>query len=404
MNPELDCAQLLTQLSREQSTGCLEIIYGSTRWQLFLRFGQLLTADYSIQSLDRLAHHLRQLGYSAAADAVTVEPDKKSRLAPDHGVRQEIEDLALQGLLDREQLQNISVQLTKEAVEPLLWLTAGEVEWHPNKLISIASMSNISANLKTSGLIDYYRQRLIIWQKFTNIVESPHQRPYLTNERFLDKAVPHGTLSPKALSQISQLMKGLSLRNLALFLKQDELKLVKLLTPYIRHNVICLREPSAPFNELPTIPEPPLEAINLSGELTIIDRDLSRASGDTKVYQIACIDDSPMILDEMERFLGNKAKYKISKFEEPIKASGMIFRLKPDLILMDITMPNINGYKLCSLFRNSEVLAETPIVMVTGNRGLIDKARAKLVGATDYLTKPFTEEGLLTIVDKYLNS
>jgi two-component system, chemotaxis family, sensor histidine kinase and response regulator PixL len=81
-------------------------------------------------------------------------------------------------------------------------------------------------NLTTT--IAYYQQRLKIWQKFTTIIRSPHQRPYLTNAKFLETPVPGGTLSSKALNQIAQLMKGRSIRELALFLKQDELKLVQL--------------------------------------------------------------------------------------------------------------------------------------------------------------------------------
>ncbi|MDJ0593210.1 MAG: hypothetical protein QNJ72_25020 [Pleurocapsa sp. MO_226.B13] len=59
-------------------------------------------------------------------------------------------------------------------------------------------------------------------------------------------------------------------------------------------------------------------------------------------------------------------------------------------------------YKLCGLLRSSGKCDRTSIVMVTGNTGLIDKARAKLAGATDYFTKPFTQEGLIKIVEKHL--
>ena len=64
-------------------------------------------------------------------------------------------------------------------------------------------------------------------------------------------------------------------------------------------------------------------------------------------------------------------------------------------------MPKINGYKLCKLLRGSDNCNHTPIVMVTGNTGLIDKARAKIAGATDYFTKPFTQQELIEIVEKY---
>ena len=65
-------------------------------------------------------------------------------------------------------------------------------------------------------------------------------------------------------------------------------------------------------------------------------------------------------------------------------------------------MPRINGYKLCGLLRGSESCHHTPIIMVTGHKGLIDKARAKLAGATDYLTKPFTQQGLMEVIEKHL--
>jgi two-component system, chemotaxis family, response regulator PixG len=394
MNTEIDPAQLLTQLASEQSSGCLEIVYGSIGWNIYLKSGKLLAVDCSLQSLSQLVDRLRYLGYEQAAQSVEVDSGNL--------VRHEINRLALRGLLNLEQLELISTDLTKEAFESLLWLRNEQMTWHPNRLTSIAAGLDKHSGLNLSKTLDYYQQRLKIWQKFTTIIRSPHQRPYITNAKFLETPVPGGTLSSKALNQIAQLMKGRSMRDLALFLKQDELKLVQLIAPYLRHDAICLRDPAAPFDRLPMIPEPDLLPVESSEQLPEIEQNLSTAKINPDLYQIACIDDSPLILDEMERFLGNKGKYQLTKLEDPIKASGMIFRLKPDLILMDITMPNINGYKLCSLFRSSAALAETPIIMVTGNKGLVDRVRANLVGATDYLTKPFTEAELLELVEKYL--
>jgi two-component system, chemotaxis family, response regulator PixG len=395
MNTEIDPSQLLSQLANEQSTGCLEIVHGSIVWNIYLRFGKLLAVDCSIHSLPQLVDRLRSLRYEQAAQSVQVGSDKL--------VRQELDRLALAGLLDRVQLERISTDLTKAAFESLLWLRNEQMTWQPDRLMPISTGLSPLPSLNLAATIDYYQQRLKIWQKFTTIIRSPHQRPYLTNAKFLETPIPGGTLSSKALNQIAQLMKGRSLRELALLLKQDELKLVQLLTPYLRHDAICLRSPAAPFDRLPLIPEPDLPPVNSVEKLPEIKQELSLAPINRDLYQIACIDDSPLILDEMERFLGNKGKYQLTKLEDPIKASGLIFRLKPDLILMDITMPGINGYKLCSLFRSSAALAQTPIIMVTGNKGLVDRVRANLVGATDYLTKPFTEQDLLTLVEKHLN-
>lgn len=394
MNTEIAPAHLLTQLAREQSTGCLEIVYRSITWNIYLRAGKLLAVDCSIQSLAQLVDRLKYLGYEPAAQSVKVDSDNL--------VRQELDRLALGGLLDRSQREQISTDLTKEAFESLLWLRNEQMTWQPDRLISIAAELKPYPCLNITTTIDYYQQRLKIWQKFTTIIRSPHQRPYLTNAKFLETPVPGGTLSTKALNQIAKLMRGRSLRDLALLLKQDELKIIQLITPYLRHNAICLRDPEAPFDRLPLIPEPDLPPVNAVEEQPEIEQKLSVAPINPDLYQIACIDDSPLILDEMERFLGHKGKYQLTKLENPIQAAKTIFRLKPDLILMDITMPEINGYKLCSLFRSSTALAQTPIIMVTGNKGLVDRVRANLVGATDYLTKPFTEQELLAVVEKYL--
>ncbi|NJL83410.1 MAG: response regulator [Chloroflexaceae bacterium] len=79
-----------------------------------------------------------------------------------------------------------------------------------------------------------------------------------------------------------------------------------------------------------------------------------------------------------------------------------VLKVKPDLILLDVGMPNIDGYKLCSLIRKNRLFKDTPIVMVTGHKSLIDKTRARLAGATDFLSKPFSSTELLDMVYQYL--
>jgi twitching motility two-component system response regulator PilG len=79
-------------------------------------------------------------------------------------------------------------------------------------------------------------------------------------------------------------------------------------------------------------------------------------------------------------------------------------RQKPNLILMDINMPEINGYELCQMLRQSDALKEIPIVMLTGRDGLIDRMRAHMVGATEYITKPIQPQELLDVIQKTINA
>ncbi len=119
-------------------------------------------------------------------------------------------------------------------------------------------------------------------------------------------------------------------------------------------------------------------------------------------YTIACIDDSPAILKSINAYL-NDENVSVIMINDPVKALMQIIRSKPDLILLDVTMPNLDGYELCSLLRKHPSFRQTPVIMVTSNTGFIDRAKAKLVGASGYLTKPFTQPDLVKIVFKHLS-
>lgn len=117
------------------------------------------------------------------------------------------------------------------------------------------------------------------------------------------------------------------------------------------------------------------------------------------IYKVLCIDDSPTIIKAIKGFLDPQI-FSVIGVEDPLKALMQILSSKPDVILLDISMPNLDGYELCSLLRKHPDFRNTPIIMVTGRTALIDRARAKLVRASGYLTKPFTRAELLKAVFK----
>ncbi len=128
----------------------------------------------------------------------------------------------------------------------------------------------------------------------------------------------------------------------------------------------------------------------------------SGQNGAKAQYTIACIDDSPTVLQAINSFLDDKI-FSVILIDDPIKALMQVIRTKPDLILLDVTMPSLDGYELCSLLRRHPDFKTTPIIMVTSNTGLIDRAKAKLVRASGYLTKPFNQSDLLKFIFRYLN-
>lgn len=117
---------------------------------------------------------------------------------------------------------------------------------------------------------------------------------------------------------------------------------------------------------------------------------------------IACIDDSPAVCQAMEKLL-SKTGYRTVTIQDPLRALAVLLARKPDLIFLDLVMPNANGYEICGHLRRLPLFKETPIVILTGNDGVVDRMRAKMVGASAFLTKPVKAKVLLAIVRKQLS-
>ncbi|MBW4567975.1 MAG: response regulator [Tolypothrix carrinoi HA7290-LM1] len=116
-----------------------------------------------------------------------------------------------------------------------------------------------------------------------------------------------------------------------------------------------------------------------------------------KIYTIVCIDDSLTVLNVMKLFLDDQI-FSVLGINDPLKALTQVIRSKPDLILLDVEMPNIGGYEFCRLLRKHSSFKSIPVIMVTGRTGFKDRAKAKIVRSSGYLTKPFTKAELLKIV------
>jgi twitching motility two-component system response regulator PilG len=117
--------------------------------------------------------------------------------------------------------------------------------------------------------------------------------------------------------------------------------------------------------------------------------------------RVVCIDDDGAIGKMIEYTLLAHG-YQVTIIQDPLESFAQIFQLQPDLILCDLVMPKLDGYDLCGMLRQSTAFRQTPILMLTGKDGFIDRVRAKMVGATDYLTKPFQEQELLMLLEKYI--
>ena len=119
-----------------------------------------------------------------------------------------------------------------------------------------------------------------------------------------------------------------------------------------------------------------------------------------KSIKVMIIDDSNTIRKSAEMFLRSSG-YEVILAEDGFEAMSKIVDNQPDIIFIDIVMPRLDGYKACMLIKKNPIYQSIPVIMLSSKDGLFDKARGRMVGSNDYLTKPFTTEGLLSIIHKY---
>jgi two-component system, chemotaxis family, response regulator PixG len=333
---------LLASVSSRQASGRLQVTSESTVWSLYLEQGQLIYATNLVEPFERLDRHLQQLGrhVESMVSAVRVQV----RLLFEQSVR------------------------TQSSADPdyraICWLVEQQY----------------LTSSQAAGLIDGLAKEVM--------------------EGFLAvKAGTHEVADRAALESYPEFCR-LDLRSLVEFCQ------------------LQLRQKQA----APTLPvqSPPSGSAQVSsrlGQPVIPVVSSGIASGGTAVaappsavksmplgkehYTIVCIDDSPTVLQAINAFLDDSS-FTVVMINDPVKALMQVVRSKPELILLDVGMPNLDGYELCRLLRRHPTFKSTPIIMVTGHTGFIDRAKAKLVGSSGYLTKPFTQSDLLKIVFQHL--
>ncbi|MEH2044232.1 response regulator [Nostoc sp.] len=446
---------LLRQLSNCSDSTCLQVLSNSVSWSIYLEQGKITYATHSVEPFDRLERHLRRLSQQIPllTNEVRVqvrlmfEPDSHSQLIKnDSNSRshppeyQAISWLVSQQHLHSTQAAVLVQELVKEVIESFLLIKEGTYELTE----PLDRMPKI-CRLGVEKILEYCQVRLQNWQAFIPKISSLYQRPYLLiNSKFDDQDLPN--IQPDLINW----MKGFSLCHLAVILNQDEIQLARNLYPYILKGAIILHEPDPPYDKLPkifeeqslfsklisglvdtkeelsntvnsypNIPEEKIVTVQRLPQISTpskenfqeptisnnINSTSQRVTATTvtvqKVHKIVSVDDSPTILKEISYFLENE-NFSVVTINDPVKAVLSIIRHKPDLILLDLNMLGIDGYELCRIIRNNSLFQNTPIIFVTGNKGIVDKVKAKLVGASGYLTKPFTRAELLKIVFMHL--
>ena len=123
--------------------------------------------------------------------------------------------------------------------------------------------------------------------------------------------------------------------------------------------------------------------------------------GDGKLPKILVVDDSPTVCKIVSITL-KKRGYDVGTAADGVEAMAIVASDQPDLILLDINMPRMDGYQLCKLIKGYPQTKAIPVIMLSGKDGFFDRVRGKLVGCSDYITKPFDPENLVATVERFL--
>lgn len=116
--------------------------------------------------------------------------------------------------------------------------------------------------------------------------------------------------------------------------------------------------------------------------------------------KVMIIDDSKTIRRTAETLL-EKAGCQVFTAVDGFDALAKIADSNPDVIFVDIMMPRLDGYQTCALIKNNAEFANKPVIMLSSKDGLFDKARGRIVGSDEYLTKPFSKEELFDAINRY---
>jgi two-component system, chemotaxis family, response regulator PixG len=395
-------------LQQQSLSGYLRIDSGAITGLVYFQDGNLVYITHSVAPVARLDLCLKALSDRLPDLGIDVRNHLRLTLDPnaDLGVSlaadfQGIVELVQNCILSVEDAQSLIATLSREALEALLMLSCQTYSF-----VAAEHSLDWLQSLNFSQVLEDCTARIEGWQALRSQIWSPYQRPYFRNQA---ASILDPLISKEAI-HLGKYLMGFSFRHLAILTHQDELDIARRLYPLIQDNLVILRAPQPPFHELPSFlsltsaASPSAESglsMSTATKKTPLRETISQTNCGSQTYKIACIDDNFAILQTVEQFL-SVPHLSLFLIQDSVKALVEVMTISPDIILLDTTLPAIDGYEICRLLRKHSRFGLTPIIMMTGNNGLIDRAQAIMAGATDFIAKPFTQPELSKIVSQHL--
>ena len=367
-------------------------------WSFYVKKGNLIWATSSIHRFRRLYRITNKFCPEINFENIKLREQEISELW---------EYLLLAVLYKRKQITIIEVtEIIQELIKEILWdcLLA---KHHINqvKVIFETQGNHMGAILRSPLFKQPITQ--IDYQKTINRLESiicdwntidladcsPNLAPVIIDIDKLKKAVDSDTYN-----QLFIFINGKkTLRDLALAAKQDLLTLTRSLVPHIKSKAIALQK--VPDRQLANLYFSPSNSNN-QAHFNNLNREYIR---ELDLPLIICVDRNPCICQQIAQIL-NPAGYRIIPVNDAFQTLTVLLDNQPNLIFIDAIMPDVSGYKLCAQIKKMPALKNVPIVLLNNKKGMIDRVRVKMAGASDCINKPIEPSVILTLAQKYTQS
>lgn len=309
-------------------------------------------------------------------------------------------ELVQQGKIPRDQM----VELVENQVIEILFDIIQQREQLPAHLALQLTYTPSSEYLRDASLAmipadEIWRQARKYWEAWqeADLVDCyPNLAPVILHPEELQRQT-----SKLVYDSLSALADGnLTLRDLAVKFNRSLLLLSKPIMPFLRDGLMGLIEVQDLGYDQKPAGRDSTDQLSTPQPATVTNP-ASSVQPQRTHYLVACIDDSQVDTTIMNHILG-EAGYQFINIENQENALPTLILHKPDLIFLDLVMPIVNGYEICAQIRRIPFLKYTPVIIVTGKNGITDWARAKLVGATDFLVKPINRETVLKVLQMNL--
>jgi two-component system, chemotaxis family, response regulator PixG len=379
----------LLLLSQRRSTGELVVTHKEApfpQWRLYFYFGRLVYAEGDKHSVRRWMRafqiHCPECIQSGWLAKVSTDCEIWGADILEQAVQQ--------NQITTTQAKAVIQTIVQEVVFGFIGLVRLDSEWNPNKAVpqqaaflSISQVIHESQLLREQWRTSGFDQLQALVPNF-----SPEMVPMVTDPKRLAMVVP-AEVSVKLI----KLMQGQrTFWDVAVRMRRPLPDVLKSILPLIHQGLIT-------FKDLPDLNNPFVRAKAPAFKPEPIAPVALVDTGRKGV--VACIDDSPMIGEQIREIL-LPFGYEVKVITNPLQGIATLLQDKPDLIFLDLVMPNTNGYELCTFLRKTSAFQNLPIVILTGHDGVIDRMRAKMAGASDFMSKPPEGIKVLQMVEKHL--